>query len=49
MHRLFLHFLQSYPELVQAAKEKVKQFVENTDMRSKEVGEAVGASQLVQA
>ena len=39
IHRLFLHFLQTHPELVQSAKEKVKQFMDNPDMRSKEVGE----------
>ena len=38
VHRLFLHFLQTNPELVQSAKEKVKQFIDNPDMRSKEVG-----------
>ena len=39
MHRLFLHFLQSHSELVLAAKEKVKQFIDNPEMRSKEVSE----------
>ena len=33
MHRLFLQFLKEYPELVETARDAVKEFIEEPDTR----------------